>query len=96
MMLEFGGKVLCVVLFKEPVAPNLTYHVFYVYIKYIPTQTHLHFSQLHHANVYATNLTFITQISLPLGRKKHKARSTKFVCTTSHDGRDFHLYKSTL
>ena len=81
---------------KEPVAPNLTYHVFYLYIKYIPTQTHLHFSQLHHANVYATILTFITQIFLPLGRKKLKARSPKFVCTTSHDGRNFHLYKNTL
>ena len=81
--------------FKEPVAPNLTYHFFYLYIKYIPTQTHLLFSQLHHANVYATILTFITQISLPLGRKNtkpevqslcvlHHTMAEIYTCTKTH------------
>ena len=41
-------------------------------------------------------LTFITQISLPLGRKTLKASSPKLVCTTSHNCTNFYLHKNTL
>ena len=39
---------------------------------------------MHQANVYATILTFVTQISLPLGRKTLKASSPKLVCVLRH------------